>query len=133
MDVVDLKGPLQKRLESFMALTAEDNFLLDYALDKVKTTVRNIANIKDIPTGLSFVIVEKATAEVLVFKKGTGSLDVESIDLDGLTASIQEGDVKYESSYGKGALTPEQRLDTLINKLLSYGDNEILKFRRLVW
>ena len=47
MDVVDLKGLLQKRLESFMALTAEDNFLLDYALDKVKTTVRNIANIKD--------------------------------------------------------------------------------------
>ena len=73
MDVVDLKGLLQKRLESFMTLTAEDNFLLDYALDKVKTTVRNIANIKDIPTGLSFVIVEKATAEFLVFKKGTGT------------------------------------------------------------
>ena len=130
---MDLKGLLQKRLESFMTLTAEDNFLIDYSLDKVKTTVINIANIKEIPDELAFVIVERAVGEFLIFKKGTGKLDIETIDLDGLCSSIQEGDVKYENGYGKGMLTPEQRLDALLLHLLTYGENEILKFRRLTW
>ena len=110
-----------------------DLFLQNCALGKVKEYIKNTANIKEIPEGLDYVVIDRAIGEFLAFKKGTGTLKVTNIDLDAVFSSIQEGDTRVDLGYGKGTQTPEQRLDDLINYLITYGEKEILGYRRLRW
>ncbi len=122
-----------KKLKTFMPITENDLFLQNCALNKVKEYIKNTANIKEIPEGLDYVVIDRAIGEFLAFKKGTGTLEITNIDLDAVFSSIQEGDTRVDLGYGKGTQTLEQRLDGLINYLITYGEKEILGYRRLRW
>ena len=130
---MDIFETFDKKLKTFMDITENDLFLQNCALRKVKEYIKNTANIKEIPEGLDYVVIDRAIGEFLAFKKGTGTLEVTNIDLDAVFSSIQEGDTRVDLGYGKGTQTSEQRLDDLINYLITYGEKEILGYRRLRW
>ena len=130
---MDIFETFDKKLKTFMTITENDLFLQNCALGKVKEYIKNITNLKVIPEGLEYVLIDRAIGEFLAFKKGTGILELTNIDLDTVFSSIQEGDTRVDLGYGKGTQTPEQRLDNLINYLISYGEREILSYRRLRW
>ena len=130
---MDIFETFDKKLKTFMDITENDLFLQKCALGKVKEYIKNTANIKEIPEGLDYVVIDRAIGEFLAFKKGTATLELTNINLDAVFSSIQEGDTRVDLGYGKGTQTPEQRLDDLINYLITYGEKEILGYRRLRW
>ena len=128
---MDLLEELKKRLKSFMEVSADDEYLINYSLEKAKQSILNITNQNKIPEGLNYVVIERAVGEFLAFKKGTGTLNIDSINLNAVVARITEGDITVQE--GTNSLNPEARLDYLVSSLLRYGESEIYKYRRLAW
>ena len=128
---MDLLEELKKRLKSFMEVSADDEYLINYSLEKAKQSILNMTNQNTLPEGLNYVVIERAVGEFLAFKKGTGTLNIDSINLNAVVARITEGDITVQE--GTNSLSPETRLDYLVSSLLRYGESEIYKYRRLVW
>ena len=128
---MDLLEELKKRLKSFMEISADDEYLINYSLEKAKQSILNMTNQNMIPEGLNYIVIERAVGEFLAFKKGTGTLNIDSINLNAVVARITEGDITVQE--GTNSLSPETRLDYLVSSLLRYGESEIYKYRRLVW
>ncbi len=128
---MDLLEELKKRLKSFMEVSADDEYLINYSLEKAKQSILNMTNQNMIPEGLNYIVIERAVGEFLAFKKGTGTLNIDSINLNAVVARITEGDITVQE--GTNSLSPETRLDYLVSSLLRYGESEIYKYRRLVW
>ena len=128
---MDLLEELKKRLKSFMEISADDEYLINYSLEKAKQSILNMTNQNKIPEGLNYVVIERAVGEFLAFKKGTGTLNIDSINLNAVVARITEGDITVQE--GTNSLNPEARLDYLVSSLLRYGESEIYKYRRLAW
>ena len=131
MIIMDLLEELKKRLKSFMEISADDEYLINYSLEKAKQSILNMTNQNMIPEGLNYVVIERAVGEFLAFKKGTGTLNIDSINLNAVVARITEGDITVQE--GTNSLNPEARLDYLVSSLLRYGESEIYKYRRLAW
>ena len=128
---MDLLEELKKRLKSFMEISADDEYLINYSLEKAKQSILNMTNQNMIPEGLNYVVIERAVGEFLAFKKGTGTLNIDNINLNAVVARITEGDITVQE--GTNPLSPEARLDYLVSSLLRYGESEIYKYRRLAW
>ena len=110
---------------------AAEDPLLDIVISNVQYRVQNETNRKDMPEGLVSVAVYMAVGEYLNMKKATGSL--EGFDLEAAVKQIQEGDTNISFAIGEGSLTPEQRLNSLIDYLINGRIGEIYRYRRLVW
>ena len=111
---------------------AADDPLLDIALNNVQWRIKNLSNLSEIPEGLESLAVSMAVGEYLNMKKCSGQL--EGFDLDAAAVkSIQEGDTNITFALGEGSLTPEQRLNGLIDYLINGRIGEIYRYRRLVW
>lgn len=111
---------------------AADDPLLDIALNNVQWRIKNLSNLSEIPEGLESLAVSMAVGEYLNMKKCSGQL--EGFDLDAAAVkSIQEGDTNITFALGEGSLTPEQRLNSLIDYLINGRIGEIYRYRRLVW
>ena len=110
---------------------AAEDPLLDIVISNVQYRVQNKTNRKDMPEGLVSVAVYMAVGEYLNMKKATGSL--EGFDLEAAVKQIQEGDTNVSFAIGEGSLTPEQRLNSLIDYLINGRIGEIYRYRRLVW
>lgn len=110
---------------------AVDDPLLDMVISNVQWRIKNLTNQKEVPEGLESMAVSMAVGEYLNMKKATGSL--EGFDLEAAVKQIQEGDTNISFAIGEGSLTPEQRLDSLINFLINGRMDEIYHYRRLVW
>lgn len=126
-----MKEDVIKRLESFgVATEPEDDWPLDFVIQKVTDFIRNYCNISEIPEGLRCVAVDRVAGEFLLAKKAAGQLT--GFDLETVVKQIQEGDTAV--TFGvEGSQTPEQRLDTLIGYLLKAGDGQFAAFRRFAW
>lgn len=55
------------------------------------------------------------------------------MDLDAAVKQIQEGDTSVTFAAGEGSQTPEQRLDSLIDRLTAGREKELVRYRRLIW
>ncbi|MCQ4783949.1 hypothetical protein NE670_01460 [Flavonifractor plautii] len=110
---------------------AADDPLLDIALNNVQYRVQNETNRKDMPEGLVSVAVYMAVGEYLNMKKVSGQL--EGFDLEAAIKQIQEGDTNTVFAIGDGNLTPEQRLNSLIDYLTNGRSRELYRFRKFVW
>jgi len=53
--------------------------------------------------------------------------------LDAAIKQIQEGDTNTVFAIGEGSLTPEQRLNGLIDYLINGRSDELYRYRKLVW
>ena len=110
---------------------ADADPLLDILLMNVQQRITNKINCSTIPEGLEGVAVYMAVGEYLNAKKAMGQLT--GFDLDAAIKQIQEGDTNTVFALGEGSLTPEQRLDSLINFLTNGRMDEIYRYRKLVW
>lgn len=125
---------VKKRLESFGYEVGEDDeFALTFCIDKVRSTIKNEINWQDVPEELEHIAVDMAAGEFLLSKKTFAPSDIKGLNLDYAVKQIQTGDTNTVFATGEGSLTPEQRLNTFINYLLSYGRAEFNSFRRIRW
>jgi len=125
---------LKERLQSLgYAPKESDNALLGFALQKVENTIKNDCNVAAVPEGLRRIAVDMAAGEFLLSKKAFAPDDLAGLDLDAAVKQIQEGDTTVVFAAGEGSRTTEQRLDLLINYLLSYGRGEFSCYRKVRW
>lgn len=122
-----------KRLSSLGIETDKsDEFSITFAVEKVRSMIKNEINWQDVPEGLENIAADMAVGEFLLGKK-TFAPDSLNIDLSYAVKQIQAGDTNTVFATGESSLTPEQRLDNFINYLLSYGKGEFASFRRVKW
>lgn len=105
--------------------------LLDILFQNVQQRILNKTNQSVIPEGLESVAVYMAVGEYLNMKKTVGQLT--GFDLDAAIKQIQEGDTNTVFAIGEGSLTPEQRLNGLIDYLINGRSDELYRYRKLVW
>lgn len=110
---------------------AATDALLDILLQNVQQRILNKTNQSVIPEGLESVAVYMAVGEYLNMKKTVGQLT--GFDLDAAIKQIQEGDTNTVFAIGEGSLTPEQRLNGLIDYLINGRSDELYRYRKLVW
>ena len=103
--------------------------LLDVLLEQVRQRILNDLHRSELPAELEGVAVSMTVGEYLSWKKSTGQLD----GLEPAVKSIQEGDTNITYALGEGSQTPEQRLDSLIDRLLHGREDELRRFRRVAW
>lgn len=110
---------------------ADADPLLDILLKNVQQRILNKTNQSEIPEELAGVAVYMAVGEYLNTKKALGQLT--GFDLDAAIKQIQEGDTNTVFALGEGSLTPEQRLNSLIDYLINGRSDELYRFRKMVW
>lgn len=129
-----MKKRLRERLAALgYAVQGADEALLVFALDKAVGSIKNDCNLADLPEGLQRIAVEWAAGEFLQAKKAFAPDDLAGLDLEAAVKQIQAGDTNVVFAAGEGSQTPEQRLNGLINYLLSYGRSELSCYRRFRW
>lgn len=122
---------IEKRLEGFgYTLNDGDKWLIDFVREKIENIIKLDCNIKTIPIELKGIEIDMIVGEFLFTKKNMGQLDIESLNFEAVEKSISEGDTKVDFAISQ---TPEQRFDSLIAYLMTYGKNKILTFRCLRW
>lgn len=125
---------VKERLKSFgYEVKESDEFSLTFCVEKVRSTIKNEINWQEVPEGLEHIAVDMAVGDFLLSKKTFAPNDLVGFDLDYAVKQIQTGDTNTVFVTGEGSLTPEQRLTTFINYLLSYGKAEFNSFRRIRW
>lgn len=123
-----------ERLKSFgYEVKASDEFALTFCIEKVRNTIKNETNQKDVPAGLDYIAIDMVVGEFLLSKKTFAPSELTDFDFDYAVKQIQTGDTNTVFAVGSGSLTPEQRLNTFINYLLTYGKTEFAAFRRIKW
>lgn len=123
---------VKERLASFdYQVTEADSWMLTFLIQKVENHIKNICNISTIPEELLNIAVDMVVGEFLLNKKSMGNL--EGFDLEAAIKQIQEGDTSITYAIGEGDLTPEKRLDLLIDYLMNHGKNEIISHRCIKW
>ncbi len=135
MAVLSIREGIVIRLQAFKYNVQEnETSILDYLTLKVVSSINNLTNqfytVDTIPQNLYSIVVDKVVGEFLLFKKNTG--DIPSLDLSPVEKQIQSGDTSVTYAV-EGTTSPEKRLDTIINFLISGRDKELVRFRRLVW
>lgn len=126
---------VMERLASlgYTDISDSDKAVLGFAVGKVTNTIRNDCNISEIPDGLTHIAVDMAVGEFLTAKKTFAPDDIAGLDLDYAVKQIQLGDTNTVFATGEGSLTSEQRLDALLNYLLTHGRDEFSCYRRIRW
>lgn len=123
---------VKARLASFdYEVVESDEYMLTFLIQKVENHIKNITNCFQVPEGLFNVAVDMVVGEFLLNKKSMGNL--EGFNLETAIKQIQEGDTSITYAIGEGDLTPEKRLDLLIDYLINRGKNELLSYRCIKW
>lgn len=119
-------------------VVAGDTWVLDFISNKVENYIKNDCGVYDkttlkivIPAELHWVAVDMVCGEFLQGKKTGGSLT--GFDLSAPVKQIQEGDTNTTFAFGSGSMTPEQRLDAMIDFLLNHGKGELASYRCFKW
>lgn len=118
-------------LTAFGITVTADDALLPICVDNVQYQIRHETNLELFPKGLENIAISMAAGEYLRMKKAIGQL--EGFDLEAAVKQIQEGDTNTVFAIGEGSMTPEERLDALIDYLLHGRSHELYRYRRLVW
>jgi hypothetical protein len=121
---------VKKRLLSLDYKVVEiDTPLLNILIEKVNSETKSFCGVTTIPDESKGILVDMVTGEFLMTMKNSGQ-DLK-IDLDSAVSSVQTGDTNV--TMAKGILTPEQRLDRLINYLMKERKKELVDIRRITW
>ena len=125
---------VKDRLKSFgYELQKDDEITLNFCIQKVENTIKNDCNISSIPEGLINIVVDMAVGEFLIAKKTFSPDSITGIDLDTAVKQIQTGDTNVIFSVAEGSMTDEQRLNTFLNYLMTYGRSEFSCYRKIRW
>ena len=123
---------VKQRMDGFgCAVQDSDMMALRFVIQKVESDICSACNIKALPCALQPVAIDRVVGELLFEQKSSGRL--EGIDVDAAVKQLREGDTTITFAIGEGDATPEQRLDRLIQHLMTSGQNIIARHRRLSW
>lgn len=129
--ITDIKEDVKKYLKSLgYEVVDDDLFLLDNSIQTVKYEIGNKTNQKKVPEGLKYVWINRSVAEFLNFKLKTNQLDIPSLNFNRIAKEISEGKTKVVFDDSK---TTGDKFEVFLLDMSTYGENEILKYRRLVW
>ena len=125
---------VKERLGSFGYVFKDgDEVILNFVIQKVTDTIRNDCNVPEVPERLESIAVDMAAGEFLLAKKTFSPNDITGLDLDMAVKQIQTGDTNVTFALDAGSSTPEKRLDTFVNYLLTYGRDQFSAFRKIRW
>lgn len=125
---------VKERLKSIgYEVKTDDEFALTFCVEKVRNTIKNETNQKDVPAELDYIAIDMVVGEFLLSKKTFAPSELTDFDFDYAVKQIQTGDTNTVFAVGTGSFTPEQRLNAFINYLLTYGKTEFSAFRRFRW
>ena len=107
----------------------DDNWLIDYLLKEIENDILNFCNIKELPEQLRYILVRRAAGRFLLAKLSSNGLG-ENFDYSTAVKEIREGDVSI--SYADGA-DYKSVFITQVSAMASFGEGELIGFRRLKW
>lgn len=111
--------------------SSTDLYLLTFAIDKTRESIKNKTNLSSIPQGLEPIAIDMAAGEFLFAKKSMGLLDVDSLDFSVVAKQIQDGDTNVVFATNENT-TPEARFNTFIS-YLQHNNTDFVKYRVLTW
>lgn len=106
----------------------EDELILPFVMDKVLNNIKNSCNITSIPEGLMATAIDMVCGEFLFLKNQTGQLESFDSEIAIKKVSLGDTDVTFGDS-----LSSEQRLDNLINYLMTNGKGDFVCYRKIKW
>ena len=107
-----------------------DNFILENSIEKTKLYIVNKSNQKQVPENLKYVWIERVIGEYLLFMLRVGKLEIDALDFGRIAKEISEGDTKVAYDNTK---TTGDKFEVYTMYLQMYGEDEIKRYRRLVW
>ena len=129
--VENIKDDVIKTLKSVgYEVVDADLFLLEQSIEKVKSYIKNKTNQNRVPEGLKYIWIDRSTGEFLYFKKSLNQLELRGLDFDRVAKEISEGDTKvvYEDTKSTG-----DKFEVYMTYLMTRGEDELLRYRRIVW
>ena len=129
--IIDIKEDVKKYLKSLgYEVVDGDLFLLDNSIQTVKYYICNKTKQKKVPEGLKYVWINRSVAEFLNFKLKLNQLNILGLNFNRIAKEISEGKTKvvFDDTKSTG-----DKFEVYLTNLLTYGEEEILRFRRLVW
>lgn len=115
-----------KRLQGLgFSVTENDNWILNFCVDKVENHIKNNCNVSEVPQGLHEVAVDLICGEYLQGKFNAGQLG----DYTQAISKIKEGDTDITFVSGTSEV---ELLKTLINTLCS-REIDFAAYRRFKW
>ena len=107
-----------------------DNFILENSIEKIKLYIVNKSNQKQVPENLKYVWIERVIGEYLLVMLRIGKLEIDGLDFGRIAKEISEGDTKVAYDNTK---TTGDKFEVYTTYLQTYGEDEIKRYRRLVW
>ena len=129
--VENIKDDVIKTLKSVGYEVVEtDLFLLEQSIEKVRSYIKNKTNQNKVPEGLKYIWIDRSTGEFLYFKKSLNQLELKGLDFDRVAKEISEGDTKvvFEDTKSVG-----DKFEVFTTYLMTRGEDELLRYRRIVW
>lgn len=132
MDYVEnIKEDVIKTLKSVgYEVVDADLFLLEQSIEKVRSYIKNKTNQNKVPEGLKYIWIDRSTGEFLNFKKSLNQLNLNGLNFGRVAKEISEGDTKvvYEDTKTTG-----DKFEVYMTHLMTRGEDELLRYRRIVW
>lgn len=122
-----MKEKVIELLSCFGITDAASNPLVDFVINLIEDTIKNKTNQNTIPEGLQTVELYMIAGQYLMLKKSAGQLEDSGFQIEQAEKSIQEGDTSI--SFADETMTAEY----LINYLMTYGQDQLNRYRKLVW
>ena len=129
--IENIKEDVIKTLKSVgYEVVDTDLFLLEQSIEKVRSYIKNKTNQNKVPEGLKHIWIDRSTGEFLYFKKSLNQLELKGLDFDRVAKEISEGDTKvvYEDTKTTG-----DKFEVYMTYLMTRGEDELLRYRRIVW
>lgn len=129
--VENIKEDVIKTLKSVgYEVVDADLFLLEQSIEKVKSYIKNKTNQNKVPEGLKHIWIDRGTGEFLNFKKSLNQLNLNGLNFGRMAKEISEGDTKvvYEDTKTTG-----DKFEVYMTYLMTRGEDELLRYRRVVW
>ena len=129
--IENIKEDVIKTLKSVgYEVVDADLFLLEQSIEKVKSYIKNKTNQNKVPEGLKYIWIDRSTGEFLNFKKSLNQLNLNGLNFGRMAKEISEGDTKvvYEDTKTTG-----DKFEVYVTYLMTRGEDELLRYRRIVW
>lgn len=129
--VENIKEDVIKTLKSVgYEVVDADLFLMEQSIEKVKSYIKNKTNQNKVPEGLKYIWIDRSTGEFLNFKKSLNQLNLNGLNFGRMAKEISEGDTKvvYEDTKTTG-----DKFEVYMTYLMTRGEDELLRYRRIVW
>lgn len=128
-----VKMIVQRLLNFGLKLVETDNWIIMFCMNKVINHVKSSCNTSYIPKELYEIIIDRICGEFLFNKYKSNQLTLENFDFDIAVKQLQAGDTNITFAINEGSETDEQKLLSFINYLLTYGEGDLICYRKLKW